>query len=240
MITKNFQKLGALVASFVSILTLSSAAEAITIAGATITGSLISSPAVTTTIGATNGTGRSQTIWTSAYSTGTVFQSFNDLTIKGLNLNNNGRRLSATLSLIDGMDNLIGDPVALFTGTTGTGPGIATGDYTFSTTLGTVAWPTNGSSYSSSTTYALNPADFDQFIGADVSGNLWQLDLMNGMMSSSSNGTGSLTGFSVDATVPFESDAAPAGVAIVVGAFVLRRKLQQRSARMMSLESVNS
>jgi len=242
MITKNFQKLGALVASFVSILTLSSAAEAITIAGATITGSLISSPAVTTPIGATNATGRTQTIWTSAYSTAKplLLESFHDLTIKGLNLSNDGRRLFATLSLIDAMDNVIGDPVALFTGTTGTGPGIATGDYTFSTTLGTVAWPTNGSSYSSSTTYALNPADFDQFIGTDVSGNLWQLDLMNGMMSSSSNGTGSLTGFSVDATVPFESDAAPAGVAIVVGAFVLRRKLQQRSARMMSLESVNS
>jgi hypothetical protein len=242
MITKNFQKLGALVASLVSILTLSSAAEAITVAGTTITGSLISSPNAVTNIGATTATGRTKTISTSAYSTATplLFQSFNDLTIKGLNLSTNGRRLSATLSLIDSMQNVIGEPVALFTSTSGTGASIATGDYTFSTTLGTVAWPTNGSSYSSSTTYALNPAGFTQFIGTDVSGTQWQLDLTNGVSSSMTNGTGSLTGFSVDATVPFDSNAAPAGVAIVVSAFVLRRKLQQRSARMMSLESVNS
>ena len=240
MITKNFQKLGALVASFVSILTLSSAAEAITIAGTTITGSLISSPAVTTPIGA-SGVTRMQTIQTSAYSNATplLLKSFNDLTIKGLNLSTNGTRLFGSISLVDPITQLtVGSTVAVdLIGSQGTGSGITTGDYTFSTTLGTAAWPTTG--YSSSTTYALNPADFTQFIGLDVSGKQWQLDLTNGT-NNSGNGSGSLTGFSVDATVPFESDAAPAGVAIVVGAFVLRRKLQQRSARMMSLESVNS
>jgi len=243
MITKNFQKLGALVASFVSILTLSSAAEAITIAGATITGSLISSPAVTTPIGAT-GITRMQTIQTSAYSNATplLLKSFNDLTIKGLNLSTNGTRLFGSISLVDPITQSTVESIVVdLIGSPGTGSGITTGDYTFSTTLGTEAWPTTG--YSSSTTYALNPADFTQFIGLDVSGKQWQLDLTNGT-NNSGNGSGSLTGFSVDfsvdATVPFESDAAPAGVAIVVGAFVLRRKLQQRSARMMSLESVNS
>jgi hypothetical protein len=239
MITKNFQKLGALVASFVSILTLSSAAEAITIAGATITGSLISSPAVTTPIGA-SGIGRMPTIQTSAYSNATplLLKSFNDLTIKGLNLSTNGRRLFGSISLVDAITQSTVESIVVdLIGSPGTGSGITTGDYTFSTTLGTEAWPTTG--YSSSTTYALNPADFGQFIGLDVSGKQWQLDLTNGT-NNNGNGSGSLTGFSVDATVPFESDAAPAGVAIVVGAFVLRRKLQQRSAQKMSLESVNS
>lgn len=239
MITKNFQKLGALVASFVSILTLSSAAEAITIAGTTITGSLISSPAVTTPIGA-SGVTRMQTIQTSAYSNATplLLKSFNDLTIKGLNLSTNGRRLFGSISLVDAITQSTVESIVVdLIGSPGIGSGITTGDYTFSTTLGTEAWPTTD--YSSSTTYALNPADFRQFIGLDVSGKQWQLDLTNGT-NNSGNGSGSLTGFSVDATVPFESDAAPAGVAIVVGAFVLRRKLQQRSAQKMSLESVNS
>ncbi|MDB9439579.1 hypothetical protein PN450_22940 [Dolichospermum lemmermannii CS-548] len=230
MITKNFQKLGALVASLVSILTLSSAAEAI----------VISSPAVTTSIGAT-GASRMQTIKTIAYSNASALpltlESFNKIIIQGLNLNTNGRKLFASLSLIDPSQGgaIVGTTVD-FTGSIGAGSGITTGNYTFSTASST-PWPTTG--YSSSTIYALNPAEFTQFIGVDVSGKQWQLDLMNGV-TNSSNGSGSLTGFSVDATVPFESDAAPAGVAIVVGAFVVRRKLQQRSAQKMSLESVNS
>jgi hypothetical protein len=48
----------------------------------------------------------------------------------------------------------------------------------------------------------------------------------------------------IDATaatpVPFETDAAPAGMAIVFGALMLRRRLQQRSARKMLAESVDS
>ena len=50
--------------------------------------------------------------------------------------------------------------------------------------------------------------------------------------------------FQIDATaatpVPFETDAAPAGMAIVFGAFILRRRLQQRSAQKMLAESVDS
>ena len=50
--------------------------------------------------------------------------------------------------------------------------------------------------------------------------------------------------FQINATaatpVPFETDAAPAGMAIVFGALMLRRRLQQHSARKMLAESVDS
>jgi hypothetical protein len=53
-----------------------------------------------------------------------------------------------------------------------------------------------------------------------------------------------LNSFQIDATaatpVPFESNAAPAGMAIVFGALMLRSKLQQRSARKMLANSVDS
>ncbi|MFM6266353.1 MAG: hypothetical protein ACKPFA_07575, partial [Dolichospermum sp.] len=53
--------------------------------------------------------------------------------------------------------------------------------------------------------------------------------------------TGSFSSFSIDVTpVPFESNAAPAGMAIVFGAFLVRRKLQQRSTQKMLAESVDS
>jgi hypothetical protein len=64
------------------------------------------------------------------------------------------------------------------------------------------------------------------------------------------NGSGTYTAsfnfnsFQIDATdatpVPFESNAAPAGMVIVFGAFMLRRRLQQRSARKMLANSVDS
>ncbi|MFM5999770.1 MAG: hypothetical protein ACKPCI_12460 [Dolichospermum sp.] len=54
-------------------------------------------------------------------------------------------------------------------------------------------------------------------------------------------GRGSVTISNFSATpVPFESNAAPAGMAIVFGAFFVRRKLQQRSAQKMLAESVDS
>ena len=55
-------------------------------------------------------------------------------------------------------------------------------------------------------------------------------------------GRGSVTisNFSAATPVPFESNAAPAGVAIVFGALMLRRRLQQRSAQKMLAESVDS
>ncbi|MFM8005248.1 MAG: proprotein convertase P-domain-containing protein, partial [Dolichospermum sp.] len=52
---------------------------------------------------------------------------------------------------------------------------------------------------------------------------------------------GSFSSFSINVTpVPFESNAAPAGMAIVFGAFFVRRKLQQRSAQKMLAELVDS
>jgi hypothetical protein len=69
-----------------------------------------------------------------------------------------------------------------------------------------------------------------------LDGTNWRLDLTN----AANGGTGSFGSYSINAAVPFESNAAPAGVAIVFGALMLRRKLQQRSAQKMSLESVNS
>ena len=54
-------------------------------------------------------------------------------------------------------------------------------------------------------------------------------------------GRGSVTISNFSATpVPFESNAAPAGMAIVFGAFMLRRRLQQRSPQKMLAESVDS
>jgi hypothetical protein len=54
-------------------------------------------------------------------------------------------------------------------------------------------------------------------------------------------GRGSVTISNFSATpVPFESNAAPAGMAIVFGAFMLRSKLRQRSAQKMLAESVDS
>lgn len=54
-------------------------------------------------------------------------------------------------------------------------------------------------------------------------------------------GRGSVTISNFSATpVPFESNAAPAGMAIVFGALMLRRRLQQHSARKMLAESVDS
>ena len=54
-------------------------------------------------------------------------------------------------------------------------------------------------------------------------------------------GRGSVTISNFSATpVPFETNAAPAGMAIVFGAFMLRSKLRQRSAQKMLAESVDS
>ncbi|MFM6268331.1 MAG: hypothetical protein ACKPFA_17795, partial [Dolichospermum sp.] len=55
------------------------------------------------------------------------------------------------------------------------------------------------------------------------------------------SGAGNVTISNFSATpVPFDSNAAPAGMAIVFGAFFVRRKLQQRSAQKMLAELVDS
>jgi hypothetical protein len=68
----------------------------------------------------------------------------------------------------------------------------------------------------------------------------------NGYMITNNNGASyanstTFNSFQIDATpVPFESNAAPAGMAIVFGALMLRSKLRQRSAQKMLAESVDS
>ncbi|MFM5900100.1 MAG: hypothetical protein ACKO9R_02325 [Dolichospermum sp.] len=59
------------------------------------------------------------------------------------------------------------------------------------------------------------------------------------MDNNTGRGSVRITNFSAT-PVPFESNAAPAGMAIVFGAFFVRRKLQQRSTQKMLAESVDS
>ena len=232
MITTNFQKWGALVASLASILTLSSAAEAITF---TSTGGL-------STIGKTSVnrvvTARTAQITTA---TPTLLSYLKSVTVKDLTLTTNAKRLSAILSLVD-----LADPdtdygaVTLFSASgnsTSTSLGISSGNYTFYTegAIGYATWPTTGS-YQPGNYVSVDA--FSVFNGVDLDGKTWQLELTN--IQSGTSGTGSFTNFSVDAAVPFDSNAAPAGVVIVFGALMLQRKLQQRSAQKMSLELVNS
>jgi hypothetical protein len=232
MITKNFQKLGALVASLASILTLSSAAEAITLTIAD------SGPNPNAASGlysiTTKSIGKSYAkAEATSYLSLVIAPSFNSITIKNLVLSGSKGKLSAMLTAIDQNGDIAGQS-QLFNAFTGTGASssIISGDYTFTST-GLLTW---ASATNTPGTYASAGDLSADFFGAPLDNTTWRLDFAN----NPAGGTGSFGGFSVDATVPFESNAAPAGVAIVFGALMLRRKLQQRSAQKMSLESVNS
>jgi|LakMenE18May11ns_1017448.scaffolds.fasta_scaffold9634145_1 hypothetical protein len=243
MITKNFQKLGALVASLASILTLSSAAEAITLTIAD------SGPNPNAASGlysiTTKSIGKSYAkAEATSYLSLVIAPSFNSITIKNLVLSGSKGKLSAMLTAIDQNGDIAGQS-QLFNAFTGTGASSSlNGDYTFTSiipssgVLRTWASGTNTPSVTDTpSTYYASAGDLSaDFFGAPLDNTTWRLDFAN----NPAGGTGSFGGFSVDATVPFESNAAPAGVAIVFGALMLRRKLQQRSAQKMSLESVNS
>ncbi|MBS9382919.1 MAG: hypothetical protein HEQ24_01240 [Dolichospermum sp. BR01] len=238
MITTRFQKWGALAASLASILTLSSAAEAITFssaAGGTI-GKLnspnIGSPATRTyqLIPAPTDTRR--------------IEDFNSITINNLRFANKAN-LKATLlySFTSPDPNITGiRSFTLFD--RNSSAGALNGNYTF-VSNGGLNWST-ASAVSPSTVaggvynsvddfFSLgDPVDDPSFINGT-----WTLQLQSFNTTYTPQGT--FSNFSIDvAPVPFESNAAPAGVAIVFGALMLRRKLQQRSAQKMSLESVNS
>jgi len=240
MITTNFQKWGALVASLASILTLSSAAEAIVITSPTGPSSgrysITSAPAI--------GAPARTNVAASLNYTGTPFeiQSLNSVTINGLSLTGSKGKLTAKLTAFDLANSTELLSMTLFGMFTSAGStsSLSLGDYKFTPDFGST-WATNSSA--PGTYMALDPSGmtFGDFAGYSFDSNTkWTLDVGNGR----SAGTGSFSSFSVDATaaaaVPFESDAAPAGVVIVFGALMLRRKLQQRSAQKMSLESVNS
>jgi len=109
------------------------------------------------------------------------------------------------------------------------------GNYTFANTGAN--WYAQNNPVPSATTYA-SFEPLSAFKGSSLNGT-WTLNVQD----RSEAADGSFSSFSIDATptpVPFESNAAPAGMAIVFGAFMLRRKLQQRSARKMLAESVDS
>jgi hypothetical protein len=232
MISSKLQKWGALVASLASVLTFSSAAKAIVL---TSTG-----PATTITRAAVSGGQPRVTSSQSFIYTGPAFNAYSikSVQINGLSINKGKGLLSASLLASHASTNALITKLDLFETftTAGTASAIRSGNYTFT--------PNSGSNWKTTTTNALAPiklsgtniSNFDGFLFD--SSTKWTLSIGNGRATNA--GTGSFSSFSIDAAVPFESNAAPAGVAIVFGAFVLRRKLQKRSAQNMSLESVNS
>lgn len=110
------------------------------------------------------------------------------------------------------------------------------GNYTFANTGAN--WYTETSNPLPSATYA-SFQPLSAFNGSPLNGT-WTLNVQDDTMGV----IGAFSSFSIDATaatpVPFESNAAPAGVAIVFGALMLRRRLQQRSAQKMLANSVDS
>jgi hypothetical protein len=232
MITTNFQKWGALVASLASILTLSSAAEAITFTVAD------SGPNPTAVSGLYSITSRNRTTFTKADAVSSNplnITSFDSVTIENLVLSGLKGRLSASLRALDADGNIISQ-ANLFTAFTGTGASSSlNGNYTFTSipSSGLLNW---ASATNTPGTYESADDLSAAFLDVPLDGTNWRLDLTN----AANGGTGSFGSYSINAAVPFESNAAPAGVAIVFGALMLRRKLQQRSAQKMSLESVNS
>ena len=233
MITKNFQKLGALVASLVGILTLSSAAEAITFT--TIAGGVIGKVAPPSQVGASAITRYALNPGTPANASQVI--NFNSISINGLTYGNKGK-LKATLKYLSGTDDEIA--VVLFD-KVGTGA-LTGGNYTFISSDATgpsLDWATSIASgtYKSYESFSA----FEDVSSPSFLNQSWTLELQNSVNTATNVGAGSFSSFSIDASpVPFDSNAAPAGVVIVFGALMLRRKLQQSSAQKMSLESVNS
>ena len=235
MITKNFQKLGALVASLASILTLSSAAEAITFTSAA--GGTIGRATATSTAAVGSPATRSYQL-IPAPTDPRKIADFNSITIKNLVFPN---KANLKGSLV--YNTTVSGATATRTFTLfnkGGSAGDLNGDYTF-VSDGGLDWSTASTAVASGVYNSVDdfsslgdPVDDPSFINSS-----WTLQLQNYTTTYTPQGT--FSNFSIDvAAVPFESNAAPAGVAIVFGAFVLRRKLQQRSAQKMSLESVNS
>ncbi|MFM6199365.1 MAG: proprotein convertase P-domain-containing protein, partial [Dolichospermum sp.] len=108
------------------------------------------------------------------------------------------------------------------------------GNYTFATSGAN--WYTQTSDPVPSTTTYASSQPLSAFNGSPLNGT-WTLNVQD----RAKQETGRFSSFSIDVTpVPFESNAAPAGMAIVFGAFFVRRKLQQRSAQKMLAELVDS
>jgi len=214
--------MGGVVASLVSILALSSAAQAIT----------FTSPTGPYNIPDNNATGVTASI---AISGQPNISSFNSVTISGFTHTwygdlraflSNGTTTVQLFSNDNAPDNATFTiPSADLTG----------GNYTFATTGAN--WYTQTNPVPSGTYASFQP--LTAFNGSSLNGT-WTLNVQDGGPAD----TGSFSSFSIDATpaatpVPFDSNAAP-GLVLLSGAFLVRRKLQQRSTRKMLAESVDS
>ncbi|MFM5973909.1 MAG: proprotein convertase P-domain-containing protein [Dolichospermum sp.] len=122
-------------------------------------------------------------------------------------------------------------------------PDVAKFDEPSSDLNGNYTFATAGANWYSQTTTPVPPATtyasfqaLNAFNGSPLDGT-WTLNVQD----RAGGPAGSFSSFSIDVTpVPFESNAAPAAMAIVFGAFLVRRKLQQRSTQKMLAESVDS
>ncbi|MFM6215213.1 MAG: hypothetical protein ACKPCQ_01320 [Dolichospermum sp.] len=225
MISTNVQKWGGVVASLVSILALSSAAEAITFDSPTgPNGGRYRIPD-------NNATGVSASISISGQPN---IASFNSVTISGFThpFYSDLRAFLSNGTTTVQLFRTEGDPDgATFTD----GSNNLNGNYTFAT-MGSNWYTQTSDPVSSTTTYA-SFEPLSAFNGSSLNGT-WTLNVQDRVFREAN---GSFSSFSIDVTpVPFESNAAPAAMAIVFGAFLVRRKLQQRSTQKMLAESVDS
>ncbi|MFM6763353.1 MAG: hypothetical protein ACKPJ6_06250 [Dolichospermum sp.] len=219
MISTNVQKWGGVVASLVSILALSSAAEAIT----------FNSLPGTYVIPNNNTTGVTASINIAGQPS---IASFNSVTISGFT---HGFYADLRAFLSKGTTEVQLFRTDRFPDNErfDAGGSDLDGNYTFATSGAN--WYTQSSAIVPSATYAsVDP--LSAFNGSPLDGT-WTLNVQD----RAGGPAGSFSSFSIDVTpVPFESNAAPAAMAIVFGAFFVRRKLQQRSAQKMLAELVDS
>ncbi|MFM6833707.1 MAG: proprotein convertase P-domain-containing protein, partial [Dolichospermum sp.] len=160
--------------------------------------------------------------------------SFNSVTISGFN-HSYYADLRAFLSKGATTVQLFraGSDGATFTGGSPVGSNDLSGNYTFATTG--ADWYNHFSDIVPPATYA-SFEPLSAFNGSPLNGT-WTLNVQD----RAEQEIGSFSSFSINVTpVPFESNAAPAAMAIVFGAFFVRRKLQQRSTQKMLAESVDS
>ncbi|MFM6271012.1 MAG: proprotein convertase P-domain-containing protein [Dolichospermum sp.] len=233
MISTNVQKWGGVVASLVSILALSSAAEAIIFTSPTgpiLTGGRYRIPD-------NNATGVSASINISGQPNNIA--SFNSVTISGFThafYADLRAFLSNGTTTVQLFRTNVAPDNATFTNDGSiddVGSNDLSGNYTFATSGNN--WYNQSSDPVPSATYA-SFQPLSAFNGSALDGT-WTLNVQD----RAKQETGRFSSFSIDVTpVPFESNAAPAAMAIVFGAFLVRRKLQQRSTQKMLAESVDS
>ncbi len=210
--------MGGVVASLVSILALSSAAQAIT----------FTSPTGPYNIPDNDATGVTASITVSGQPNN--ISSFDSVTISGFTHTYYGD-LRAFLSNGTTTVQLFRTESPADNATFTDAGADLNGNYTFATTG--ADWYTQADPVPSATYASFQP--LSAFDGSSFNGT-WTLNVQDRLGAD----TGSFSSFSIDATpVPFESNAAP-GLVLLSGAFLVRRKLQQRSTQKMLANSVDS